>query len=310
MLDKFKGCLIGLACGDYLGSPVEFSLRSEQVREFFEGDKLKPVPDMGSSNPRRIPGFYTDDTAMAICLAESLIEKGFDIKDQFRRYYKWLMEGYATPFGDQAFDPGQHTFRVLTTQTENNIPLNLEHREDQGGNGALMRCAPVGLRFYRDPDLKDYSIRSAIVTHNNREAAWACVVLNQFIAYALVGEKNKEEYCSAFLERYPDCPPKIREVLKLDFVGLDKTELDHSGYVIHTLTIALQAFFTTDDFEAAVTTAIYRAGDTDTQGAVTGALAGAYYGYGAIPAKWRDKLIRRDYIEKLAENIYKSIVSE
>lgn len=304
MIDKFKGCLVGLACGDYLGSPVEFALRPEQVREFFGGEKLKPVPDTGVRDPRHIPGYYTDDTAMAICLAESLIENGFDIKDQFRRYHRWISTGYATPYGDRAFDPGQHTFRVLYGRSEDEIPEKLIHHELEGGNGALMRSAPIGLRYYQDSGLKEYSIRASIVTHSNTLSAWSCVVLDQFIAYALSGKIKRSSYCQEFLRQYPESPMKIKKVLTADYNNIDSRKLEHSGYVINTLLITLYAFFTTNDFEAAVTRAVFMAGDTDTQGAVTGALAGAYYGYKAIPSGWRNTLIRHEYIENLAIELY------
>lgn len=108
--NKYKGSLVGLACGDYLGSPVEF-FNSEQVISFFGGDKISIIPNNSYKRPRKIPGYYTDDTAQALCLAQSLIENnGFDAKDQIKKYRSWFLEGYMTPYDDKQFGVGQHTF--------------------------------------------------------------------------------------------------------------------------------------------------------------------------------------------------------
>ena len=104
MQDKFTGCLLGLACGDYLGATVEFRTKANLSKVFPEG-RVKPlaIDFHGHAN---ITGFYTDDTCQMICLAESLLEYGFDPVDQFRRYKKWFYEGYATPFDDKSYGIG------------------------------------------------------------------------------------------------------------------------------------------------------------------------------------------------------------
>lgn len=302
VLDKTKGCLIGLACGDYLGLPVEYFPR-DNVLDFFGKRKLSPYWCHHRSKLLP-PGYYTDDTAMTICLSESLLECGFDVKDQFRKYKKWLAEGYGTP-DDSAFGVGQNTLRILVSQDEDNIPTQIVHKERAGGNGALMRAAPIGL-LYSDNEskLRDYSIAQAIVTHNNRIAAWSCVVLNFFIAYSLRGE-DKEEFVKMFITTFPDCPKDILKVISQDFYSLDELSIKNTGHSLNTLNIALYSFFTSDSYEDSVTKAIFIGGDTDTQGAVTGALAGAYYGLGGIPEQWIITLLRKDYIESLGEALYK-----
>jgi ADP-ribosyl-[dinitrogen reductase] hydrolase len=301
ILDKFKGCLIGLAVGDYLGMAIEFC-KPYQVKQFYpNGLEPKPFTRGNSSYPA---GYYTDDTAMTICLAESLIEKGFDIKDQFLRYKKWLMEGYATPFGDKAYGVGQNTLRQLLTVDPDNLPTKLEHKENQGGNGALMKCSPIGLRYYKDEnELVEKTIASAIITHNNEIAVWCCIAHNLFISYSLKGY-SKETFIERFLSSYQNCPVKLQEVLRVDYDSIAEHSLSTTGYSLNTFIISLYCFLKTNNYEGCITKAIYLGGDTDTQAAVAGSLAGVYYGVQTIPAKWKDRLLKISYIENYALNIF------
>lgn len=303
--NKFKGCLVGLACGDYLGMPVEFSSGRDDVVDFFNGEDLKPVDFIDDGVIRRKAGYYTDDTAMALCLAESLYEKGFDTKDQFMLYRKWLLEGHNTPFGDRAFGVGQHTFKILTRGDENNLPTEINHVEAQGGNGALMRCAPVGMYYYDNmAELREKSILSAIVTHNNTDAAWSCVVLNSYIAYALRGYP-KEDFGKLFLIHHKNVPEDVKKIVLTNFRDImEISGVDIDGFTLHTLRVALHAFFITDKYSKAVAMAVFAGGDTDTQAAVAGALAGAYYGFDGIPENWRETLINKEFIGDLAVKIY------
>jgi len=302
-LDKSKGCLIGLACGDYLGMPYEFAMPGK-VKKHFSINKLKPITIQFID--KQVTGFYTDDTSMAICLAESLLEKGFDQKDQYQKYKKWFYEGYSTPFGDKSYGVGQHTLRVFIEQTEDNIPTTITHNHKAGGNGALMRCAPIGIRYNKDINqLVQNSIKSALVTHNNHISAWSCVILNLCISYALQ-EIDKTDYCNLILDSKLDIPQDIKELLQTDFNKLDQNLLHTTGYSLYTLAIALHSFFTTDTLEDCITQAIALGGDTDTQGAVVGALAGAYYGYTNIPDDWVNSLINNKYIEELAVRLHET----
>ena len=303
VLNRTRGSLVGLACGDYLGMPYEFK-QPQKVKAYFRSHKLKPV--RGKIFNKEVVGYYTDDTSQAICLAESLVEKGFDVKDQFDRYKKWFLEGYATPHDDKAYGTGQNTLRVLMRQTRDSLPDKLINNPKAGGNGALMRCAPVGLRYYKETaSLIENSIKSAIITHNNEIAAWSCVVLNLFIGYALEG-KNKETYCLQAINTIEGIPSELQSLLKTDLTKIDEDRLQTRGYSLYTLATALYAFLTTGTFEDCVTKAIAIGGDTDTQGAVSGALAGAYYGYDSIPKEWRGNLIKHEYIRNLAEKLFVS----
>lgn len=290
------GCLVGLACGDYLGLPMEGE-RQEKV----ETENVQPRSFI-YHHEKYPAGYYSDDTSMAICLAESLTEKGFDVKDQLSRYKKWLKSGYDTPLGDKAFGVGKRTARSLTYYMPDTIPHEPRFTKEETGNGALMRCAPVGIKYRRQKEkLIEYSIESAIVTHNNLYAAWSCVVANLFIAYAFEGV-DKEDLVGKVLAEDLELPEGIKEILGED-LHTKKKSLSNYGHSLDTLRIAVRCFLENDSFETTVKAAIDYGGDTDTQGAVTGSLAGAYYGYRAIPQDWKHKLINRSKIEKLAEKL-------
>jgi ADP-ribosyl-[dinitrogen reductase] hydrolase len=297
--DRFTGCLVGLACGDYLGMPVEFQT-SINVKEFFGIEGVRPIAAKDRGD--KPPGYYTDDTSMTICFGESLV-RGFNIKDQFETYRKWFYEGYATPDNGKPFGVGQRTLIALTRQTIENLPTKLEHNEKHGGNGALMRTAPIGLLYYKDPKmLVEASIKSTIVTHNNSASAWSCVALNKLISYAITGLPKGKMRTKLVSELTGDCPSELRDLI----AKLNETkELQNSGYSLDTLRIAFHSFFNTKSYQECINEAICFGGDTDTQAAVAGALAGSYYGYKAIPEGWRELLMRREYIEDLAEKLYK-----
>ncbi len=301
---KFTGCLLGLACGDYLGLPFEY-VNVEKTREFFTKNKrLSPTKKMRTRRGTLPIGYYSDDTSQMICLAESLIDTGFDTKNQLHFYKKWLLEGYATPRpDDKAIGVGQHTFAVLTDK-KRVIPSQIKNNEKEGGNGALMRCAPIGLLYCDDSTaLQEKSILSAIVTHNNEIAAFSCVILNFFISYAI---KNyaKTSFCDRALHDITGLPNDLKELLNTHFAKINPENIQTTGYSLYTLEIALYSFFTTHSFEDCLTTSIQIGGDTDTQAAVAGALAGAFYGENCIPLDWINALMRHEHITRLAESMY------
>lgn len=306
LLDRFKGCLIGLAVGDYLGMPVEY-MSKDKINRVFKDGKLVPMDCYHRGGEKKPAGYYTDDTSLSICIAESLIEVGFDEKDQFRKFQKWFNDGYATPYGDKAFGIGQNTLRVLLSGDPDKLETQLKHNPKKGGNGALMRCSPIGLAYHKDPlDLMEKTCQSTIITHNNEMAVWSSITHNMFIRYALLSYK-KEGFIDTFLKEYPYCPNELKSCLKTDFVTLDENSLETTGYTLNTLKISLYSFLTTNNYEDCISKAIFVGGDTDTQAAVAGSLAGAYYGVEAIPRDWTHKLLRSNYISELAKRLFSKV---
>lgn len=305
-INKTKGAIFAHACGDYLGMPVEFASTSAQVQDFFGSEGIRPIDT--NSRGLKPAGYYTDDTAMMLCLAQSIIDKGFDTLDQFQKYKKWAFEGYMSADGKTSFGIGQNTLRKLMWQKPEEIPTAISNNDKEGGNGALMRCLPIGLIYHDSIDeIVDKSIKSALVTHNNTVSVWTTVIFNAFISYCLknidkhvfISKLTKEDF-------YKDLPNQIVRVLSR-LGNLKAKDLKTSGNSLNTLEVALYSFFVTDNLETAIKTAIGFGGDTDTQGAVTGGLAGAYYGYSCIPTIWLDKVLNKPLLQDVSKSLAKSV---
>ncbi|MFA5128016.1 MAG: ADP-ribosylglycohydrolase family protein [Patescibacteria group bacterium] len=301
ILNQYKGCLSGLAVGDVLGTPFEF-WKKENVAQYLRDDKLV-IKDFSYGDVGFPAGFYSDDTATMICLAESLIEKDFNIDDQFERYRQWYQNGHATPFKDRCYGIGQQTLKSLAKK----IDLNKMDGTDvtAGGNGCLMRCAPIGL-YYRGnyKDIKEKSLLSSYLTHNYNIAGWACVVLNSIISLVAEGTPRNNilpEIQSIFGNTLPN---EIQDVLDINYISINNYEYPVSGYSVDTLRIAIWAWLTSKNYIDGITKVILLGNDTDTFAAVTGAIAGCYYGYDSIAREYAEKVINNDYIVNLAEKIY------
>lgn len=288
--DLVTGCLVGLAVGDALGAPLEFSTRG-QVRNRFPAGLREMIASRLWGR-----GEYTDDTQMALLIAESLLEKkAFFANDVATRFQRWAKT---------AKDVGVQTGAVVSMAHYTDDPDRCSLRyyeanpDSSAGNGALMRCAPVAL-FYLDSieELVDASRASARVTHYDPKAQSSCVILNVWIRQAICcgvrdGRAEALSRLSAS-ERSPwDRLQRIESCVEDDIVS--------SGYTVHTLEAAAWSFLTTSSYEEAVIRAANLGDDADTVAAVCGALAGAYYGYAAIPDRWRDQLWNESRIRKIA----------
>lgn len=288
---------MGLAVGDVLGAPFEF-WKAEKIQEYLLNKELEVMTfRMGE---RVFPrGFYTDDTAQMICLAESLIESGFSVQDQFERYRRWLVEGYATPDG-KSYGVGQQTLRQLLGGKLGKFDGS---NEKAGGNGSLMRCTPVALLYCGDyGEIREKSILSNYVTHNNLIAGWSCVLLNTIVSLCLEGVPKDMllKKAEALISKAPE---EIRALTRINYEEVDKGDLEISGYSFNTITIALWGFFTTKNFESCIDRVIRLGNDTDTFGAVSGSLAGSHYGYSKIPKKWSQNVINAERIQDLAKKL-------
>ncbi|MCS7254603.1 MAG: ADP-ribosylglycohydrolase family protein [Armatimonadota bacterium] len=279
-LKRFQGCLVGLAVGNALGMPVE-GWTKEQIRMRY-GVLNEMV------NGIRPAGTVTDDTMQAICIAESIAEIGhFDADDIMRRLLNW----YRTdPFGI-----GMHTWRVLKLVDAGVDWRDAVERVEQlyapmtAGNGSLMRCAPIGMRYYREIGaLLEYSAESSQLTHLNELCVASCVFFNAVLSRVLQGW-GKTEAVSFAVEVTEHVSHEVHERVEHAMVK-DADELSTSGFVLDTLECALWAWWHYDDFEMALVAVVNLGGDTDTNGAVTGALIGAHCGVDAIPKRWLNKM--------------------
>ena len=294
--DRARGVMLGLACGDALGAPVEFKPRAEihalypdGLRDFSAGGWLNVVP-----------GETTDDTRMAVDLAETLVATDPpDMTDLAGRFAAWLRElpkdiGETTRLAIDRFIAGDPW--DVAGQTA------LDIRGDRGAasNGSLMRCAPVAIRFATDSKrLRQVSNDSSHVTHAEPRCVWSCIALNQGIAHLLTGGSR-----ASLVEAAVDHIDRAAVVETVrGAVGKTSGDLEGSGYVVNALSIAFWAVQSTDSLEDAIVAAVMIGDDTDTNAAVTGALAGAIYGDDAIPTRWLDLLHGRDDLTTLANRL-------
>jgi len=300
-IDRYKGCLSGLAAGDALGTTLEFQAPGS----------FKPITDMVGGGPFHLKaGQWTDDTSMALCLAESLIEcRGFDLKDQLKRYLRWYYEGHLSSTG-RCFDIGNTTRKALLSFEKN--PESYCGSADiwSEGNGSVMRLAPVPLFYSSVPkQAVDKSGESSETTHGTQNAIDACRYLGGLIAGAVNGVTKEEllsgcyNPCGKKWDR-ADLTPEIYDIACGSFKYREPPEIKGSGHVVKSLEAALWAFYKSDTFAQGCLKAVNLGDDADTTGAVYGQLAGACYGMQGIPARWSDKISYRQLIEQFAIQLY------
>ncbi|MEN6292236.1 MAG: ADP-ribosylglycohydrolase family protein [Methanobacterium sp.] len=304
IIDRARGSIIGLAVGDALGVPLEFK----------SPGTFEPVEDMiggGSFNLK--PGEWTDDTSMALCLAESLIEKqGFDPADQLERYTLWYREGYLSVNG-KCFDIGNTTREALHKFEETHGPYCGPTYERSAGNGSIMRLAPVPIFYFSSPeDAVSNAGKSSRTTHGHILTVDACRYMAGLIVGAMMGHKKEQilscRYCpvSGFWDTH-ELAPEIDEIARGSFKHKNPPEVVGSGYVVKSLEAALWAFYNSDNFEEGALTAVNLGDDADTTGAVYGQIAGAYYGESGIPESWKNKLTCCDLIQSFADRLIGNI---
>ncbi len=290
---RYLGALLGLACGDAVGTTVEFSARGT----------FKPVTDMVGGGPFSLkPGQWTDDTSMALCLAESLLAKGgFDAADQMTRYSNWWHWGYLSSTGD-CFDIGMTVQSALARFALTGDPLSGSTDPHTAGNGSLMRLAPVVLFAYPDvPTVLRYAAESSRTTHAAPEAVESCQLFASLLC-AVLASRSKHQLLEH--SHYAPSEPKLIELATGAFMSKAEENIWGSGYCVASLEAALWCFFHTDSFEQAVLRAVNLGDDADTTGAIVGQIAGAYYGVEAIPQSWLGRLAMREDIEEMAASLH------
>ena len=302
---QLRSALLGLAVGDAMGVPVEFSSRAARQRD--------PVTGMRAFGTHHQPaGTWSDDASLTFCLAEALAA-GYSVQGLAANCVRWYDEQFWTPHG-RVFDIGittREAIYCLKKQAPGASPLVGGRDERSNGNGALMRLlpldfypgpAPVAARFQLIAD-------ASAVTHGHVRSAVACFLylemagylrqgLNPAVAYA-----HLCQYVPAQLAelRLPEAEVKhFKRVLGGELATLSESAIASSGYVVHTLEAALWCLLQHETYAATVLAAVNLGEDTDTTGAVAGGLAGLYYGEEAIPEAWLQVLARRTDIEDLA----------
>lgn len=293
LVERYQGALIGLAVGDAVGTTLEFK----------PPGTFEPIDDMIGGGPFRLdPGQWTDDTSMALCLAESLIErKGFDAVDQLRRYVKWCRTGYLSSTG-RCFDVGGTIIRALQKFESTGDAYCGSTDRYSAGNGSLMRLAPVPLYYSDRPaEAIEKSGESSRTTHQAPAAIDACRYMGGLIVGALHGAGKSELLSSLYspVAGYWDehtLVETIEEIARGSFRAKMPPEIKGTGYVVESLEAALWAFYHSKSFKEGLLLAVNLGNDADTTGAIFGQLAGAYYGVRGIPEEWVERVYLRDLI--------------
>lgn len=295
---RFRGCLLGLAVGDALGTTLEFCVPGS----------FTPIDDMHGGGPFALrAGQWTDDTSMALCLAHSLLyRQGFDAADQMNRYCNWYQHGYLSSTGT-CFDIGGTVRQALERYLDGGPAFSGSDDPRSAGNGSLMRLAPVAMFYARRPEqLGERAADSSRTTHAAPEALDACRLFAFQLRAALLGSGRDEVLQPAALPSQSLVTPAIGALLVRVHASVARAQIRGTGYVVDALSAALWCFATTDTFADAVLRAANLGDDADTTAAICGQLAGAFYGIDGIPAAWRERVQDAAEIIALADRLYEA----
>ncbi|MCD2201594.1 ADP-ribosylglycohydrolase family protein [Halobacterium sp. KA-4] len=295
--DRACGVLLGLACGDALGRPIEFSTATQIEAEH---GQLTEMVGYGTWN--QPAGTITDDTEQALCIARSLVEQqAFNPGDIAARFVDWYDSG--------PFDIGRMTMRSLSRlkhgDTWDEAGQHVWEQSVEGqnaGNGSVMRCPPLAIPYANNLDrLAEVSRQSSQITHADPRCTYGCAVLNLTIAGLL--EDADAPLQDALDYVGSDAPDELVTALRPLAHDDSPDTLETSGYVVHSLQTALHDGLFAETAEDAIVTAVNRGGDTDTIGAIAGAIAGARFGASQLPDRWLSAIDESDELEALADEL-------
>lgn len=302
---KILSGLMGVCVGDALGFPVQFASRQARV--------YAPVTGMIGHPILKWPaGFWSDDSSLTFCLAEALCD-GFNLEAIARNFILWRYHGYWTPLG-QAFDIGGTTNEAMSRLRQGVPPTESGGTgEWSNGNGSLMRILPMAFcyKVVDFPELIEDVHDCSSITHAHLRSRIGCGIYISIAVCLLEGLEAKAAYLEGIKrvkpiyagEKYSVDLPLFDRVFNGDIETLPMAEISSSTYVIHTLEAALWCLLTTASFSEALLKAVNLGEDTDSVGAVTGGLAGIYYGFDSIPSEWLEVIARKDDIVDLAQKL-------
>lgn len=305
--DRRRGCLLGLAVGDALGAAVEFS----------RPGSFEPVSGFRGGGPHGLgPGEWTDDTSMALALADSIAKAGWDLNDQAQRYVNWRRKG-AYSVNGRCFDVGVTVSAAISRfERDGDARSSGDPRERASGNGSIMRLAPVPIHYVelypeQTEGLAQRGAESSLPTHASPQCLSACRYFAVVLAGLMQGVDRDQALSLDWepLKRLRDSEPlhpAIEAVAAGSFRESQPPDIQGSGYVVKSLEAAIWAFHAAEDFETAVLAAVNLGDDADTTGAVCGQLAGAYWGESGIPHQWREDLAKQEMIETALADLLKS----
>lgn len=285
MKNKVYDAIIGLAVGDAFGVPYEFTPR--------ESVKVNRDP-IGYGTHNQPPGTWSDDTSMILATMDALTEKELDPYVVGDNFVNWLIYGKYTPHG-RVFDVGCRTLIALQHYRQTGHPLE-EAEITDNGNGSLMRILPLAFLDCDDDLINEISA----LTHPHEISKACCRIYVKFAKAIIDGCDNLEE---KLIELNRD----ENEILNIDAIFDSSIKgIKSSGYVVDSLEAALWSFLHTKKYEDAIVAAVSLGYDTDTIAAITGGIAGLYYGVESIPENWK-KLANIDLIHKIIDKFVKNM---
>ena len=291
--ERALGAFLGLAVGDAVGTTIEFVKKP----------KFAIVQDMVGGGPFSLKaGQWTDDTAMALALADSLIAfPHFDARDLMIRFSDWRRRGTYSCTGE-CFDCGNTVSAALDRFEATGDPIAGTKSANSAGNGALMRLSPVAIRFWNNDELlAPMAAAQTQTSHGAKEAVDASILFASILADAIRGA-SRDEVLSA---RAGNFGPKITKIASGEtWRGIHRDRIQGTGYVVDSLNAALWAISRTTDYKTAILLAANLGEDADTTAAITGQLAGAIYGVSGIPSRWLDQLAWRDRLTSTGSDLY------
>ena len=292
---KVKDGIIGLVVGDALGVPVEFESRS--VLE------MNPVTDMrGHGTYNQEAGTWSDDTSMTLATMQSIVNKnGIDYEDIMDEFCNWIYNDEHNNSEEGTFDYGITTRMAIDRyHFENKDPIKCGGTSERdNGNGSLMRILP--LAYIKDIDYESIENISAL-THGHKRSKIACVLYVEIAKSMLENDLEIQEHielaCNKIKEYYKDSE-ELKHFERI--FNNDLNDLSSKGYVIYTFECVVHCLLTTDNYKDAVLKAVNLGGDTDTNAAICGGLAGIFYGFESIPVDWIKTISKIDTVESLCE---------
>jgi ADP-ribosylglycohydrolase len=302
-----KAGIFGVCIGDALGVPVEFKSR-ETLKRF----PVEKMQEFGSWNQPK--GTWSDDSSLTLCLADELT-KGYDLEKIGQSFVKWNKYGHWTAHG-RLFDIGgttRHAIARLIKGESAKFSGNIF--EEDNGNGSLMRILPLAFYLKKEEDIeKLYQTVKEVssITHGHFRSVFSCFIYVIFAIELMKGKDKKEAYdhvqktALKFAEIQGFNPKEIQlfdKIIKNDISTYSEDEIRGSGYVLQSLEASLWCFLNSESYSEAVLKAVNLGEDTDTTGAITGGIAGIYYGFENIPQEWITELVRKEDIENLCDKL-------
>lgn len=300
---KVKEGIVGFAVGDAMGVPTEFCSREKLLD--------KPITKMVSRIRDGLPkGAWSDDTSLTLATMASMIDYGLNYNEIANNYVKWFTNNEFCSV-DTAFGIGRTTLKSLVkyTQTEEDAYLCGESSFYDNGNGSLMRMVPIAYylnsKRYNNKEIYNIIKKYSSITHGHEIAVCGCYIYTKYMILLMQGKNKLDAIKEIQKIDYSMFNKKTLEaynrVLRGDLINLTIDDIKSSGYVVDTLESVLWCFLNAKSYHQSIIATTNIGDDTDTIGALTGALSGIYYGYNSIPEEWVNNLRKKDYIMDLCD---------